>query len=34
MFGKRIREIVKRNFEWENIIEKYIEVYDSIRNKT
>ena len=31
MFGKRIREIVKRNFEWENIIEKYIEVYNSIR---
>ena len=31
MFGKRIREIVKKNFEWDNIIDKYIEIYDSIR---
>jgi len=31
MFGKRIREIVKKNFDWDNIIEKYIEVYDSIK---
>jgi len=30
LFGKRIREIVKENFDWENIIEKYVEVYDSI----
>ncbi len=30
MFGRRIREIVKENFDWENIIKKYIEVYDSI----
>ncbi|MBU3941654.1 MAG: glycosyltransferase family 4 protein [Nanoarchaeota archaeon] len=30
MFGKRIREIVKKNFDWDNIIEKYIEIYDSI----
>jgi len=30
MFGKRIREIVKKNFDWDNIIEKYVEVYDSI----
>ena len=30
MFGKRIKEIVKKNFDWDNIIEKYIQVYDSI----
>jgi len=30
MFGKRIREIVKKNFDWENIIEKYVEVYESV----
>ena len=30
MFGKRIREIIKKNFDWENIIKRYIEVYDSI----
>ena len=29
MFGKRIREIVKGNFKWENIIKKFIEVYKS-----
>ena len=31
IFGKRIREIVKKNFDWDNIIEKYVEVYDSIK---
>jgi len=31
MFGKRIREIVKKNFDWENIIKRYIEVYDFVR---
>jgi len=30
MFGKRIREIIKKNFDWENIIKKYVEVYDAI----
>jgi len=30
LFGKRIREIVKKNFDWDNIIKKYIKVYDSI----
>jgi len=30
MFGKRIREIVGKKFNWDNIIEKYINVYDSI----
>ena len=30
MFGKKIREIVKKNFDWENIIERYIKVYYSI----
>jgi len=31
LFGKKIRDIVKKNFDWDNIIEKYIEVYDSIK---
>ena len=31
IFGKRIREIVKNNFDWENIIEKYVEVYGLVR---
>ena len=31
IFGKKIREIIKKNFDWDNIIEKYIEVYDSVR---
>ena len=31
IFGKRIREIVKKNFDWENIIEKYVEVYGLVR---
>jgi len=31
MFGKRIRGIVKENFDWDNIIKKYVEIYDSIR---
>jgi len=31
LFGKRVREIVKKNFDWKNIIDKYVEVYDSIR---
>ena len=31
LFGKRIIETVKENFDWDNIIEKYIEVYDSVR---
>ncbi len=31
MLGKRIREIVKKNFDWDNIIGKYVKVYDSIR---
>ena len=32
LFGRRIREIVKKNFDWDNIIERYIKVYDFIRN--
>ena len=31
LFGKRIRNIVKKEFDWDNIIKKYIEVYDSIK---
>jgi len=31
IFGKRIRDIVKKNFDWENIIERYIEVYETIK---
>jgi len=31
LFGKRIRDIVEKNFDWDNIIDKYIEIYDSIR---
>ena len=34
MFGKRIRDIVKKNFDWDNIIKRYIKVYDSIRKET
>ena len=30
MFGKRIKEIVKKNFDWEKIIEKYVEIYKGI----
>jgi len=30
MFGKRIREIVKKNFDWDNIIERYIKIYKEI----
>jgi len=30
MFGKRIREIVRKKFNWDNIIKGYIKVYDLI----
>ena len=30
LFGKRIREIIKKNFDWDTIIEKYIEIYKEI----
>ena len=30
MFGKRIREVVGKKFNWDNIIEKYVEVYEKI----
>ena len=30
MFGKRIRDIVRKKFNWDSIIDKYVEVYDSI----
>ena len=30
MFRKRIREIIKKNFDWDNIIERYVEIYKEI----
>jgi len=30
MLGKRIREIVGKKFNWDNIIEKYVKVYEKI----
>jgi len=30
LFGKRIREIAGKKFDWDNIIKGYIKVYDSI----
>jgi len=32
LFGKRIREIIKKNFDWDNIIEKYIRIYKEIKS--
>ena len=34
LFGRKIREIIKKNFDWDDIIERYINVYDYIRKKT
>jgi len=30
MFGRRIREIVKKNFDWEKIVNKYVKVYECV----
>ncbi len=30
LFGKRIREIVKENFDWEKIVNKYVKVYECV----